>query len=219
VVLSARFSHDDAVVVSCGMDCTVRVWDWHSTACVAVFAGHVDCVQHVDVSLSGRFVVSCGGFSDRNVVLWDLTGAVSGRRYGHGSTAASHLSAASSASSSAFSSFGEASGVSLADGGSVVGSARMHKSGSERFGDRRTVDSSASSLPGVASFAASVTCSSAFIRPFGSTAIAASATASRRVGDGVNPALAHADWVNCCRFNADETLVVSAANDATVKVW
>ncbi len=45
-MLSARFSHDDAVV-SCGMDCTVRLWDWHSTACVAVFAGHVDGVQHV----------------------------------------------------------------------------------------------------------------------------------------------------------------------------
>lgn len=62
-------SHDDAVVkvhwhekeallYSCSMDRTVRVWDVRSGACVRVFRGHFDPILDIAVSSDGKTILS-----------------------------------------------------------------------------------------------------------------------------------------------------------------
>jgi WD40 repeat protein len=71
IVMHARVSNDGSFMASCGMDGTVRLWNWRTGKLIHTLTGHVDAVQCLDVSPCSRYVVSCGGCTDRTVVLWN----------------------------------------------------------------------------------------------------------------------------------------------------
>jgi len=65
-VFSYAFSNDGTRLVSASLDCTARVWDVASGACVHVFGGHKNALCSVDVSASGLVALT----SCRQHVMW-----------------------------------------------------------------------------------------------------------------------------------------------------
>ena len=73
MVFGVAFTPDGKRIASCSQDKTVRLWNAKSGKSLWVYKGHMDGVSAVCVSPDGTRLVSCGGYDDRNVKVWDAT--------------------------------------------------------------------------------------------------------------------------------------------------
>ena len=81
-VYSAAFSGDGRLLVSTGLNRTIRVWDVATAKCVRALTGHTDTIFTVKLHPDGTRLASGG--RDRAVWLWDLaTGQEVARLEGH----------------------------------------------------------------------------------------------------------------------------------------
>ncbi|WP_448268354.1 nSTAND1 domain-containing NTPase [Nostoc sp. DSM 114159] len=81
-VNSVAISPDSQMIVSGGLDGTVRLWDVLGNPIGQPFQGHEDSVYSVAISPDGQIIVS--GSRDKTVRLWDIQGNPIGQPfYGH----------------------------------------------------------------------------------------------------------------------------------------
>ena len=59
-IIRAQFQHQSALITTCSVDRTVRVWDARTGRCVETFQGHHEPVLAFAQSPDGRCVVSAG---------------------------------------------------------------------------------------------------------------------------------------------------------------
>ena len=57
-------------LVTCSGDCTVKLWDFKKTSCVATFKQHIHPVWSVSFNDTGEFIVS--GSMDSTAKLFDV---------------------------------------------------------------------------------------------------------------------------------------------------
>jgi WD40 repeat protein len=69
-VNSIAVSQDGRYVLSGSMDCTIKVWDLHTSQCLHTLVRHQNEVSSVAVSPDGLYIVS--GSSDNTIKVWKL---------------------------------------------------------------------------------------------------------------------------------------------------
>ena len=71
-IWSAKFSHDDTLIVTAGMDQTIRVWDLRKNGgdCLHSLHGHNTAVHHAVFSKNDKWIFS--GARDQNIKCWDV---------------------------------------------------------------------------------------------------------------------------------------------------
>lgn len=80
-VYEMSFVNNSSLLLSASGDKTIRAWDTNSTACLAVYEGHIHSIWTIDSNQSGSFVSSG---RDGNALLWDVERTVPLRVYcGH----------------------------------------------------------------------------------------------------------------------------------------
>ena len=72
VVLSARFSQDNKMLVTASEDGTVRLWSVPDWKLLATLTGHVGPVHWADFSPDGRWIATAG--QDKTVRIWSTEG-------------------------------------------------------------------------------------------------------------------------------------------------
>jgi WD40 repeat protein len=74
-VMSVAFSHDSTLVVSASKDFMVRTWDASSGTCCATLEGHSDSVTSVAFSQGSKLLASAS--EDGTIRIWDASSGVS----------------------------------------------------------------------------------------------------------------------------------------------
>lgn len=81
-ILSASFSRDGNIIVSCSKDKTIRIWDTETGKCINVLNGHTMEVYSASFSPNGKLLAS--GSEDKTVRIWDVeTGKCINCMHGH----------------------------------------------------------------------------------------------------------------------------------------
>ncbi|KAJ3175999.1 hypothetical protein HK101_010526 [Irineochytrium annulatum] len=70
IVTDVKFTRDDAHIVSCSFDRTIKIWNSQSSACERTLQGHTDAVTTCDVSPDGRYIAS--GSTDCTMRIWEF---------------------------------------------------------------------------------------------------------------------------------------------------
>jgi WD40 repeat protein len=77
-VLRAQFSPDDRFIISCGIDCTIRVWDVQTGECLKILTGHSALIYTLDVAevqwspTEIPRLMAFTGSLDETIKVWDI---------------------------------------------------------------------------------------------------------------------------------------------------
>jgi WD40 repeat protein len=69
-----KFSTDGKYLAAASTDTTIKVWDWQTNLTPKILRGHHDWVYSISFSRDGKWLISSGGGSDKNLKVWQVSG-------------------------------------------------------------------------------------------------------------------------------------------------
>lgn len=70
IITDVHFTRNDAQIVSCSYDRTIKIWNAQAATIDRTLMGHTDAVTSCDLSPDGRYIASCS--LDNTIRLWDF---------------------------------------------------------------------------------------------------------------------------------------------------